>query len=65
MPQGYYTEVVAILRANGCERVRQGKGAHEIWRNLRTHQAFTVSTHLKSRHTANEIMQQAGIVHKF
>jgi predicted RNA binding protein YcfA (HicA-like mRNA interferase family) len=26
-----YRELVAILRANGCYLLRQGKGSHEIW----------------------------------
>ncbi len=26
----FYRELAAILRSNGCQPVRQGKGSHEI-----------------------------------
>ena len=53
-----------VLRANGCEFVRHGKGDHDIWRNQSGH-SFAVPAKLKSRHLANEIMKQAAVGHRF
>jgi hypothetical protein len=39
---GYYQELTAILRENGCHRVRAGKGDHEIWLSPITGRHFTV-----------------------
>jgi hypothetical protein len=58
-------DVRRILRANACERVRQGKGDHEIWYSPHTGRKFPVDSVIKSRHTANGIMKQAGINHHF
>lgn len=41
--------------------VRAGKGSHEIWFSPLTKQHFPVPTHIKSRHTANAILKQAGL----
>jgi predicted RNA binding protein YcfA (HicA-like mRNA interferase family) len=60
-----YRELVAILRANGCYLVRQGKGAHEIWHSPVTARNFTVPRTTKSRHTANEVLKQAGLEKAF
>ncbi|NVK32566.1 MAG: type II toxin-antitoxin system HicA family toxin [Gammaproteobacteria bacterium] len=65
MPPTYYKEVTKILRNAGCTKVRDGKGSHEIWRSPHADKHFTVPTTLKSRHTANGIMKQAGIDTKF
>jgi len=32
-----YRDLVRILRANGCYLVRKGKGSHEIWFRVWTH----------------------------
>jgi predicted RNA binding protein YcfA (HicA-like mRNA interferase family) len=58
-------EVRQILEAHGCRFDRQGKGDHEIWYSPITERKFTVDGKIKSRHTANAIMKQAGIAHKF
>ena len=60
---GYYGQVVAMLKQHGYSLLRQGKGAHEIWSNGQRNTA--VSHNMPSRHMANEIMKQAGIGHKF
>jgi hypothetical protein len=57
-------EVKRILRENYCEFVRSGKGDHSIWKNATGHH-FPVDGKIKSRHTANGIMKQAGIKHHF
>lgn len=59
---GFYEEVKAVLKQHGFFFVRQ-KGSHQLWSNGR--HKVTVSTNCDSRHTANAIMKQAGIAHKF
>lgn len=58
-------EVKRILEANGCHFKRHGKGDQYIWCNPRTGKSFPVDAKIKSRHTANGIMKQADIAHKF
>lgn len=53
------------LREEGCYFVRHGKGDHDIWYSPITNRNMPVDTRIKSRHTANEIMKQAGITFKF
>ena len=54
-----------MLRAHGCEFYRHGKGDHEIWHSPITNRRFPVDHKILSRHTANAIMKQAGIDHRF
>lgn len=61
----YEGDVRRLLLANGCRFVRSGKGDHEIWYSPKTDRNLTVDGTIKSRHTANGIMKQAGIDHKF
>ena len=61
----FYRELVSILRANGFEFLRAGKGSHEIWFNPVTNQHVTVPRTTKSRHTANDVLKQAGLQKKF
>ena len=61
----YRPEVVKCLRANGCYFKRQGKGDHQLWFSPITNRIFPVDGEIKSRHTANGIMKQAGIRHHF
>jgi len=58
-------DVLKQLRAHGCVFVRHGKGDHDIWFSPITKRNFTVDHVIKSRHTANGIMKQAGIPHHF
>ena len=58
-------EVKDMLRAHGCEFYRHGKGDHEIWHSPITNRRFPVDHKILSRHTANAIMKQAGIDHRF
>lgn len=60
---GYYDEIIAVLKLHGYNFVRSGKGSHEIWGkgSIRV----TVPRTSKSKHTANSIMKSAGIKHKF
>jgi predicted RNA binding protein YcfA (HicA-like mRNA interferase family) len=53
-----------ILIKHGCHFVRKGKGSHEGWYSPITNDSVTVSFNIKSRHTANGILKQAGIKEK-
>lgn len=61
----YEKKVRQILNSNGCVFLRHGKGDHDIWENPATGKRFTVDGKIKSRHTANAVMKQAGINYKF
>ena len=61
----FYRELVSMLRANGFERLRAGKGSHEIWHNPTSRRHVTVPRSTKSRHTANDVLKQAGLPKKF
>ena len=54
-----------ILRNNGCTFVRRGKGDHDIWHSPLNNRNFPVDGIIKSRHTANAIMKQSGVKHRF
>jgi predicted RNA binding protein YcfA (HicA-like mRNA interferase family) len=61
----YSQDVKKTLRENGCTFIRQGKGDHEIWFSPITKRHFPVDSCIKSRHTANGILKQAGIQKRF
>jgi HicA toxin of bacterial toxin-antitoxin, len=61
----YAADVKEILRQNGCYFVRHGKGDHDIWYSPLSDQNFPVDAKIKSRHTANGIMKQAGLPKAF
>jgi len=61
---GYTRDLKKILKKAGCKFDRQGKGDHEIWINL-SGKRFTVDSDIKSRHTANEVLKQAGLEKEF
>lgn len=54
-----------ILREHGCRFERMGKGDHEIWFSPITGRRFPVDEGMKSRHTANAVLKQAGIPKAF
>ncbi|TWB63698.1 type II toxin-antitoxin system HicA family toxin [Nitrospirillum viridazoti] len=60
-----YIEIIRILREHGCVFVRQGKGDHEIWRSPITNANFPIDKKTRSHITANMVMKQAGIPHRF
>jgi predicted RNA binding protein YcfA (HicA-like mRNA interferase family) len=45
--------------------VRHGKGDHDIWFSPISKRHVTVDGKIKSRHTANEILKQAGLPKQF
>jgi HicA toxin of bacterial toxin-antitoxin, len=53
--------VKEILRDFGCRFDRNGKGDHEIWFSPINNRKFPVDHDIRSRHTANAILKQAGI----
>ena len=61
MANNFYRDLTKILRENDCDFDRQGQGSHEIWRCRTNGRKFTVPTKIKSRHTANEALKQAGL----
>lgn len=61
----FYRNLVQVLRENGFEFLRAGKGSHEIWFNPSTKRHVTVPRTTKSRHTANDVLKQAGLTKKF
>ncbi len=54
-----------MLRENGCYFERPGKGDHEIWFSPISKRRFPVDSKIKSRHTANAVLKQAGLPKKF
>ena len=63
MADDFKRDVEAVLRAHGCEWVREGR--HPMWFSPITNTTFPVPHSIKSRHTANEILKQAGIGKRF
>jgi predicted RNA binding protein YcfA (HicA-like mRNA interferase family) len=61
----FYPQLVALLLAEGCRMVRPGKGSHEIWHSPITQRNFSLPKTTKSRHTANEVLKQAGLPKAF
>jgi hypothetical protein len=45
--------------------IRRGKGDREIWRNKSTGRQTVVDGRIKSRHTANAVLNQAGLPKSF
>ena len=54
-------EVRQILAAAGCRFRRHGHGDHDIWFSPISNRCFTVDGKIKSRHTANAVLKQAGL----
>jgi len=61
--KGYYHPVTAMLKQHGFFLSRQAKGSHEMWTKGKV--SVTVSTTCASKFTANAIMKQADIDHRF
>jgi HicA toxin of bacterial toxin-antitoxin, len=54
-----------LLIEAGCFCERQGKGDHEIWYSPITDRRFVVDGSIRSRHTANAVLKQAGLPKAF
>jgi predicted RNA binding protein YcfA (HicA-like mRNA interferase family) len=60
----FYPQLSKLLRDAGWSRVPGGKGSHEKWRHGETGRTVIVP-HSKSRHSANEVLKQAGLPKAF
>ena len=60
-----YTPLVKKLLTEGCSVFRSGKGDHEIEYSPLTQRHFPVDPAIKSRHTANGVLKQAGLPKAF
>ena len=65
MASSFTPEVKQLLTSHGCRFERRGKGDHDIWYSPITRRHFVVDTAIKSRHTANAVLKQAGIGKRF
>jgi len=63
MVSSFTPELMRLLREAACRFERQGKGGHDIW--SLTHVRFPVDSKIKSRHTANAVLRQAGLPKHF
>jgi hypothetical protein len=54
-----------MLTRAGCHFDRPGKGNHEISCRPMTERRFPVDQRIKSRHTANGVLKQAGLPKSF
>lgn len=61
----YTRSVKQVLRKSGCYFLRQGRGDHEIWFSPISGKSFPVDSNIKSRHTANAVLVQAGLAKAF
>jgi hypothetical protein len=62
---GLSPELKTLLLKSGCYFIRQGRGDHEIWHSPFSEINFTVDNNIKSRHTANVTLKQAGLPKHF
>jgi len=62
---GFTPELKRILRDAGCRFERPGKGDHEIWFSPVSGRRITVDADIRSRHTANAVLKQAGLPKQF
>jgi len=65
MASSFTPEVKRVLLEHGCRYERHGKGDHEIWFSPISGRRFVVDQQIKSRHTANAVLKQAGIGKRF
>ena len=65
MMDSYTPLVKKQLRDAGCFPYRSCKGDHEVWYSPITSRYFPVDDAIKSRHTANGILKQAGLPKAF
>ena len=63
--ESFTPELKRLLLRSGCNFVRSGKGDHEIWLSPMMQVNFVVDNKIKSRHTANAVLKQAGLPKNF
>lgn len=62
---GYTKDLLRVLKDAGCHYLRPAKGDHQLWHSPITNVSFVVDSDIKSRHTANVVLKQAGIPKQF
>jgi predicted RNA binding protein YcfA (HicA-like mRNA interferase family) len=65
MPATFDRALRQLLERAGCSFVRAGKGSHQIWYSPITERRFPVPAGIVSRHTANGVLEQAGLPKAF
>ena len=65
MPATFDRELRRLLVRVGCTFVRAGKGSHQIWDSPITRRRFPLPVGIVSRHTANGVLEQAGLPKAF
>ena len=65
MVEGYTHARKRLPQSAGCEFVRAEGGDHAIWRSPITGVHFVVDGKIKSRHTADGVLRQAGLPEPF
>jgi len=65
MVNDYGPDLRRRLREAGCVFKRAAKGDHEMWFSPINKRSFAVDRKIKSRHTANEVLKQAGLPKAF
>jgi len=63
--ESFTPELKQILKRAGCHFIRAGKGDHDIWFSPINGKPFVVDNKIKSRHTANAVLKQAGLAKAF
>jgi len=62
----YSKPVKELLDKHGWHFLRHGgKGSHDIWQSPCGSKTVSVNKNMKSRHTANDILNQAGLKERF
>jgi hypothetical protein len=65
MPATFDRALRRLLVRAGCTAVRAGKGSYQIWQSPITKRRFPVPVGIVSRHTANGVLEQAGLPKAF
>jgi len=65
MGSSFDRELKDKLKQHGCSFIRPAKGSHEMWYSPLANHNFAVPQDIRSRHTANGVLKQAGITDKF
>ena len=63
--KGFGKAVREKLKEAGWAFKRHGKGDHDVWHNPATGRQVIVPVNLMSRHTANDILKDAGLPKAF
>jgi hypothetical protein len=61
----YAGPVKKILSEHNCRFKRHGKGDHDVWFSPISGKSFSIDHKIRSRHTANGILKQAGLEKEF